>query len=237
MTRLLVHVEGETEESFVNEVLAGHLAVHGYASVAARLLGNARARSRRGGIRSWPTVRRDIMGHLREDTDGIATIMVGYYGLPQDGDGAWPGRADAPMQSTELRAATVEQALLDDVTGAMGAGFDTRRFVPFVLMHEFEALLFSDCVRFADAIGQSQVAGPLQAVRAQFATPEEIDDSPETAPSKRIQGLVPGYGKAFMGILGVLEIGLARIRSECRHFDDWLVRLEQTARLATGPAP
>ena len=94
---------------------------------------------------------------------------------------------------------------------------------------------WTDCVRFANAIGQSEVAGALQAVRAQFATPEEIDDSPETAPSKRIQGLVPGYGKVFMGILGILEIGLAKIRGECRHFDEWLVRLEQTARVAREP--
>ncbi|MCY3622976.1 MAG: DUF4276 family protein [Gammaproteobacteria bacterium] len=229
MTRLLVHVEGETEESFVNEVLAGHLAAYGYAQVAARLLGNARARARRGGIRSWPTVRRDIIGHLREDTASIATMMVDYYGLPRDGDGAWPGRADAPRRRTELQAATVEQALLEDVRDAMGGGFDSQRFVPFVLMHEFEALLFSDCDRFANAIGQGDVADILQAVRAQFATPEEIDDSPETAPSKRIKEIVPGYDKPFMGNLAILEIGLATIRSECRHFDEWLARLEQRA--------
>lgn len=111
----------------------------------------------------------------------------------------------------------------------MGGGFDSQRFVPFVLMHEFEALLFSDCDRFANAIGQGDVADILQAVRAQFATPEEIDDSPETAPSKRIKEIVPGYDKPFMGNLAILEIGLATIRSECRHFDEWLARLEQRA--------
>ena len=34
-------------------------------------------------------------------------------------------------------------------------------------------------------------------------------------------------------ILGVLEIGLAKIRGECRHFDEWVVRLEQQG---AGPA-
>lgn len=67
MTRLLVHVEGETEESFVNEVLGPHLLRCGYSSVNARLVGNARARSRRGGIRSWAVVRKDIVSHLKED--------------------------------------------------------------------------------------------------------------------------------------------------------------------------
>lgn len=51
VTRLLIHVEGETEETFVNEVLRPHLLHSGYARVSARLLGNARQRDRRGGIR------------------------------------------------------------------------------------------------------------------------------------------------------------------------------------------
>lgn len=200
MTRLLVHVEGETEESFVNEVLSGHLRRHGFSSVVARLLGNARARSRRGGIRSWTVVRRDIVGHLKEDKGCVATTMVDYYGLPKSGVQAWPGRAPAPSKKMEARAATVEQALLEDIQEAMGPGFDGRRFVPFVLMHEFEALLFSDCVRFASAIDNPDVAERLQAIRSGFSTPEEIDDSPETAPSKRIKQIVAGYDKPLWGI-------------------------------------
>ncbi len=225
----MVHVEGETEESFVNEVLADHLVARGYASVAARLVGNARARSHRGGIRSWPAVRNDVVGHLKEDRNCVATMMVDYYGLPKSGDEAWPGRAAAPSRLFEQRATAVEQALLEDVSEGMGRGFDTHRFIPFVLMHEFEALLFSDCVRFAAAIDRRDVIKDLQAVRAQFATPEEIDDSPQTAPSKRIREIVRGYDKPFMGNLAILEIGLPKIRSECRHFDDWLTCLERTA--------
>ena len=227
MTRLLVHVEGETEESFVNETLGRHLSDYGYSRVSARLVGNARARARRGGIRSWETVRRDIVAHLKEDGGSVATTMVDYYGLPQSGVGAWPGRATAARKSVERRAQTVEAALLKDVRSAMDPGFDPVRFVPFVLMHEFEALLFSDCARFAEAIGRPDVADRLKAIRADFRTPEEIDDSPETAPSARIKRLVAGYDKPFMGNLAILEIGLQGIRRECRHFDAWLAHLEQ----------
>ena len=67
MTRLLIHVEGETEETFVHQVLASHLYGCGYSKVSARLLGNARQRDRRGGIRSWSAVRKDILRHLKED--------------------------------------------------------------------------------------------------------------------------------------------------------------------------
>src|SRR5271169_3464357 len=95
MARLLVHVEGETEETFVNEILSSYLVTHGYESVSARLLGNARQRSRRGGIRPWTAVRKDIIRHLKEDRRCITKTMIDYYGLPSSGDRAWPGRAQA----------------------------------------------------------------------------------------------------------------------------------------------
>ena len=93
--RLLVHVEGETEETFINEVLGPHLLSKGYSMVSARLIGNARQRSQRGGIKAWQTVRKEIMNHLRADRQSVATTMIDYYGLPQRGSGAWPSRATA----------------------------------------------------------------------------------------------------------------------------------------------
>ena len=226
MTRILVHVEGETEETFVNEVLRGHLIRHGYSIVAARLLGNARARAGRGGIRQWPAVRRDIVAHLREDAGSVATTMVDYYGLPQSGPRAWPGRNEAAHLAPGARAESVQKAMHNDVGAAMGDAFDAGRFVPFVVMHEFEALLFSDCDVFASAIGHPEAAPKLKSVRAEFTTPEDIDDSPQSAPSKRVRHIVRRYDKPFMGNLAMLEIGLANIRSECRHFDGWLTRME-----------
>jgi hypothetical protein len=109
---------------------------------------------------------------------------------------------------------------------AMGDVFFPVRFIPFVIMHEFEGLLFSDCTAFARSIGQTRIAPSFQAIRDQFPTPEEINDSPITAPSKRVQELVAGYEKPFHGTLAALEIGLQSIRAQCPHFNDWLVRLE-----------
>jgi hypothetical protein len=71
----------------------------------------------------------------------------------------------------------------------MGSRFDARRFVPFVVMHEFEALLFSDCAAFGRGIYRPDLASGFQEIRDQFPTPEEIDDSPVTAPSKRVEAL------------------------------------------------
>lgn len=230
MTRLLIHVEGETEETFVNEVLAPHLYNVGYTKISARLVGNARMRDRRGGIRAWSTVRKDILKHLKEDPACIATTMVDYYALPKTGDKAWPGREAAGTLPFPRKAATVEKALSADICQTLGEGFDERRFIPFLIMHEFEGLLFSDCEGFSRGIGLPELADDFQSIRDQFSSPEEINDSPVTAPSKRVKDLVQGYVKPLMGTLAVLEIGLDAIRNECPHFHAWLTSLEDWHR-------
>lgn len=230
MARLLVHVEGQTEEDFVNQLLRGHLVTKGYESVSARIVGNARLRRRRGGIRPWPTVRRDIINHLRQDPGCIATTMVDFYGLPQQGDAAWPGRAEATGPEARRKASCVEKALLRNLADELGKGFDPRRFVPFVVVHEFEGLLFSDCAAFGQGIGRPDLEPDFRQIRDGFETPEDINDSPITAPSKRLEGLLPGYEKPLFSLLAVLEIGLARIRAECPHFDSWLTGLESLIR-------
>jgi hypothetical protein len=226
MTRLLLHVEGQTEEDFVKEVLAPHLYAVDYTVVSARLIGNARQRNRRGGIKPWPTVRRDILNHLRRDPGCLVSTMVDYYGLPQSGADAWPGRIAAARSEFPEKASTVEDALLADVCEQMGSDFNPDRFVPYVMMHEFEAMLFSDCELFSNGVGRRDLVSQFQAIRDAFESPEEIDDSPLTAPSKRIMALFPGYQKPLMGTLGVLSIGLNAILRECPHFRSWLERLE-----------
>lgn len=66
----------------------------------------------------------------------------------------------------------------------------------------------------------------LAAVRAAFNSPEEIDDGPDTTPSKRIVSKVPGYRKPLHGPLITQRIGLGAIRAECGHFRKWLDWLE-----------
>lgn len=229
MARLLVHVEGETEETFVSEVLAPHLYAHGYEKVGARLIGNSRLRRRRGGIRSWSSVRADIVNHLHGDAGAITTTMVDYYALPRSGPEAWPGRDRAASVPFVQKASTVENALQSDLTALMGADFNPRRFIPFVVMHEFEGILFSDCASFSRGIYRPELQAAFQAIRDGFSTPEEINDSPLTAPSKRVLDLIPNYEKPLLGTLAVLAIGLNTLRAQCPHFNDWVIRLERAA--------
>lgn len=229
MPRLLILVEGQTEETFVNVVLAKHLISHGYSQVSARIFGNARQRDRRGGIRGWESARKDVLNHLKEDREWLVTTMVDYYGLPQNGDKAWPGRGKAGLLPFAEKATTVQDAMLADIEEHMEEGFDSIRFVPFVVMHEFEGLLFSDCAKFARGIGQPDLEERFQIIRNSFDSPEEINDSPLTAPSKRVRAIVPQYQKPLMGSLAVIEIGLATIQEQCPNFRSWIDQLEALA--------
>ena len=128
--------------------------------------------------------------------------MVDYYGLPR----TWPGR-ERPSRHATLseRAATVERAVLEDISTAIDR---PARFVPYVVMHEFEGLLFSDPDRFAQSLGKPSLAPKLRAVRREFQTPEDINDSPDKSPSKRILNLYRGYRKPVDGVLAMAELGL-----------------------------
>ena len=166
--------------------------------------------------------------------------MVDYYGMPQDGQAAWPGRADTCTREPSQRSETVETAIAADVGREMGESFDRRRFIPYVVLHEFEALLFSDCDGFARGIGRPDLASSLQAILNHCGTPEEIDDSPNSAPSKRIEKILPTYQKPLHGNLAALEIGLCAMRVACLGFRRWLERLENlgdsTAKRSPGAA-
>jgi len=228
LTRLLVHVEGQTEEQFVNEVLAPYLYNVGYTLVSPRLVGAARSRIRRGGICGWPTAKNEIYKHLSGDKEALATTFVDFYALPKSGSGLWPGRDNCDHLLTLDKPTHVAARLMDDFSSDYAWDVSSR-FIPYVAMHEFEALLFSHPERMASAFGRVDLAPHFQNIRDLYPTPEHINDSPQTAPSKRIIGLMPKYDKVLMGNLAAIDITLDTMRAECAGFNSWLEALENAA--------
>jgi hypothetical protein len=101
-----------------------------------------------------------------------------------------------------------------------------RRFIPYVQMYEFEGLLFSCPKRMAQGINQPALEEKFLRIRNDFDTPENINNSPVTAPSKRLIRLYEGYEKPLHGSLAAIEIGLPAIRKACYRFDAWLRKIE-----------
>jgi hypothetical protein len=221
--RLNIIVEGQTEETFVRDLLAPHLGEHQVFTVARCVeTGRRKQRIYRGGLVSYAKARQDILRWLSQDPHALVSTMFDYYALPDD----FP-RPTVPRGGTGILewVARLEAALAADIGDS--------RFVPYIQAHEFEALLFSDLEATSQVLGATPAQlQQLQKIRGAFETPEHINDSPETAPSKRLIQLIPAYDKTFFGPAAVSRIGLAAVRRECPHFASWMAKLE---RLSAQP--
>lgn len=236
LTRLHVVAEGQTEEAFVNAVLAPELGTSNvFANVRRVETGRRHGRLFRGGLVKYEHLARDLTLWMKEDqrADSWFTTMLDLYALPED----FPGHASrlAIVDPFE-RGAHLERELAQDIAGRLGDIPVSRRFIPFIQVHEFEALLFSDPAAFVEAYpDRPHVMAALATIREQFLTPEHIDDGPFTAPSKRILSLLPDYQKPVAGLLIAQRIGLTRMRHECPHFGEWVTRLTMLSKPTFTP--
>jgi len=224
MARLFLFAEGQTEKMFAGNVLKPHLANLGVFLQGATAIRTSEKKGivYKGGGKSYERKRNHIKHLLDQDKarDAFFTTMIDLYGI-QSG---FP-RLDEAEKLRHLppeRVKFLEQAFAEDVG-------DTRRFIPYIQLHEYEAYLFSDPSRFRVIyIGREKDIEKLHAI-ARRDTPESIDDYPNTAPSKRIRALFPDYQKPVMGVQIAEAIGLKGIRDKCPHFHTWVMRLEKLA--------
>lgn len=98
--------------------------------------------------------------------------------------------------------------------------------MPYIQLHEFEGLLFSstDGFDFLPEIPKLNRTELKEAVE-KHDNPELLNDGETTAPSKRLERLVPGYQKTFHGPLLAEVISLNTILSKCERFKAWLDKL------------
>lgn len=218
MIRVHVICEGQTEEMFVNEILTPVFFPKGIQLVPA-LVGKP---GHKGGNFKFERLQADVKNRLLGDRTAYCTTFFDYYGLPQ----GFPGK-DTLVAHADIRdkAAAVQDAMVDELIRLIGQD-SMRRFIPFVQMYEFEALLFSDPDAFAIGVDRISLNQHLKAIGAQFESPEHINNSPVTVPSKRIEALMADYQKPLMGTLAALEVGLDVMRAKCALFNDWLTRIE-----------
>jgi hypothetical protein len=148
--------------------------------------------------------------------------MIDFYGL---GPG-FPGTPLPPHLSNIQKVEHIERAIKDDICGRIPDFRPDVRLIPYLSLHEYEGLLFSDPDALAQALNQANLAHRFRQIRNDFPTPEDIDDSPENAPSKRVIAIYPAYRKVIEGTLAAKAVGIERMRQECGHFQQWLERIE-----------
>lgn len=216
MTRLLMLVEGPSEEIFVKRTLAPFLAEQGIYTQPT-VLWTKKIPSGggfRGGAVSWGKIRNDLM-NLTQDTDAWVTTLLDFYGLPKD----FPGYQEAlgPSDPHRLVAALQEK---------FAAEIDRPRFIPFLALHEFEAWLFCSPDVVAEHFGQPNLADKVRKAVAEVGEPEFINHGTETHPKARLKGFCPSYKETSDGPILIEKIGIPAIRSACPHFASWLTQLE-----------
>jgi hypothetical protein len=218
LSRVYAIVEGATEESFVKGPLAEALSLR-QVDITPIILGIP---GQKGGRTSYVRVEKDILRQLKQDRRSYCTTMIDYYGL----GAGFPG-TPVPVHFTNIQKVEhIEQAVKDDICRKIPDFRPDVRLVPYLSLHEYEGLLFSDPDAFAQSIGQSHIARRFHRVRDEFPTPEDINSDPETAPSKRVVEIYSAYRKVVEGTLAARAVGIRRMREECAHFRDWLQRLE-----------
>lgn len=212
MIRLCVICEGQTESEFVNGCLWPYLSSQGVEVYPSTL--KTRPGQQGGGNVTLQRLARHIRNEY-PNTDYITTL-VDYYGFKQRGS----------RTVEELESAILDAALREKPNA------DVRRILPYVQRHEFEALLFSDITEFRWVLDgwNPTTEEKLIAIVETFLNPEDINDDPTTAPSKRLKTLFGNaYSKREHGPLIAEEIGLEKIRLRCPRFDRWLRRLTALA--------
>lgn len=217
MRRLLMLVEGQSEEVFVKQTLTPYLAEHGVYVQSPVVLWTKRVPGGggfRGGVTSWNQIRKNLLP-LTRDTDAWLTTLLDFYGLPED----FPGYQDA------LAAAHPRDKVI-----ALQARFEAEirhsRFIPFFALHEFEAWLYCSPEIVAEHFGRANLAEAVGQVVREAGEPELINHGELTHPKARLQGMGSGYKETSDGPILMGKIGIERVRLACPHFSDWLDRLE-----------
>lgn len=216
MKRVLILVEGQSEEAFVGRVLAPHLWAYEIHPEAVVVVTRRRAAdtNHKGGVTSWDQIKRDLK-LLLSDTNVVAvTTFLDYYGLPPE----VPGMSTRPTVDALAMVRHVERA----IDSAIGSS----RVRSNLNLHEFEALLYADPEACGKYLGNDRLASGMRAAVAASGGAEFVNDDPRTAPSKRILALHPNYRKTADGPSLTEQIGLDAIRKACPHFDTWLDWLE-----------
>lgn len=217
MKRIYIVVEGQTEQEFVNSVIAPYLWNVGIFSVTPVLIRTSR--TGRGGMVNYAHLYNTIKLLLMSDkTDFIVTTFIDYFRIPN----TMPGYAECMAKSDDIQRVEALETAMDERIA-------DRRFFSYIQLHEFEALLFSDNSGFEYCF-PAEYARKTASIILSYDNPEDINSSPEGAPSKRLLAIKPDYSKVLEGNLIALQVGIDTMLAKCPRFAGWVGRMERMCK-------
>lgn len=215
MKRLIVIVEGDSEEEFINSIITPYLNSKGIYSVDCFKIKHSK-----GGLSKYSHLKKDILNTVYE-SEVVVTTLIDFYALPSD----FPKFLEAkeiPNKSDRLDF--LENSIKEEVESTQNKLFPN--LIPYIQLHEFEALIFSSIDGIKELFEKSEADfDELEDIIAQYPNPENINDNPNTAPSKRLLANIKGYNKVLDGVSIIDEIGIKEVLNKCPRFNEWLNRI------------
>jgi Domain of unknown function (DUF4276) len=211
LNRVLLLVEGLTEERFVKDVLQPHLWPFGVSlepkTVTTKLV--LGAASHKGGG-DFTKLLADIRRLLGDSNAVAVSTFFDFYGFSKNIPGA----------------AAADYADIDKLESLIAATVGTLRFRPYLQKHEFEAFLFVDPQATARAIPDMSRAAAIAQQGQGFACIEDINNDPSTAPSKRLAVALGSFSKVRLGPAVTARVGITKLRDAAPRFSSWVGWLE-----------
>lgn len=130
MVRLYLFAEGQTEQTFADNLMKPHLAQHQVFMNKPVLVAHARKKGyvHRGGGRNYTPMKNDIIRFLKQEksSDVFFTTMIDLYAIHPN----FPGLAEAELmrQDPLKRVELLEQRFAEDI--------GDQRFIPYIQLHE-----------------------------------------------------------------------------------------------------
>lgn len=205
MKRLVFLVEGHSELVLVHNLIIPHLYSLGFQNpVTAQTIITNRKQHKKGGVINYDYLKNDLKRILSQG-NVLATTLVDFFKLPPN----------FPNYTTNPR-------LIDQIENGIWEDFEQNPdLIPYIQKHEFEALLFTGIGGFELMIDDD---GKLQKIRdiiAQFPNPEDINSSPDKAPSKRLASIY-NYDKVADSELIIEMLDIQSVLDKCPRFRNWL---------------
>jgi hypothetical protein len=219
MKDLYIVAEGETEEEFVNRLLIPYLNKQGvHTNIQVIMIKKSGGGHGYSNIAHFENTIKPVLNYKNEP---IITTFLDYYGLDSE-------------QKIPDYAKCIKFALVDDKIRCMEKSLNEtvqrlkpyRFFIPYIQKHEFETLLFADPTQFLE---NEVIAKAVQAICETYENIEDINNSPQTAPSKRLIQIYEQANCKYQKVVDAVDIaeltGIDKILEKCPKFAAWVAHL------------
>ena len=216
MKRLVIIVEGDAEESFINNVLSPYfnsIGIYNYIQCY-------KIKHSNGGLSKYSHLKKDIINTLYEN-DVVVSTLVDFYRIPSD----FPGYNESLSYDKHSDQVNyLESKIKEDIELTQNRVFEN--LVPYIQLHEFETFIFSDIMGVDALFDQSEYdRREFINITRQYENPEDINNGVNTAPSVRLKKIIKGYDKVLFGIEIIQNLGVDLIREKCPRFNSWIQNL------------